>query len=1079
MEDGTSLVAPDSDTLKRKHRGWTSSNDSGSKGDKGEDEGDDSGDEGDEGEDKDDDSGNEGDEGEDEGDNSGNKGDEGEDKGDNSMHCDRNSISLHCDSESLIKLSRVESSYCSVMVKGVGMGDLLRDFQRGLQSGELKGEPNTTYNLLGKEHDNPHHITPISMMDPKHMAVVVQATQDLNRFFNKVHGIEPENTETIVPLLRDAASNKAGSWPGPALLHGFRAERLVMHEGGRGIYPVHGDAVTGKHLWTITINLTPGLPTLVVGRIPGERDLLELICECKHEADWLILCERLEAAYNPEVEVFASLLKNLQEVNIVDNAYPGTLFFADSGHCTVSTEELAPTRIMATWQVGIARNNPVSPYPTWWSRLKATKVVAEFSPNLSFLSAWTTIQRPKIQDPTVRFKAVKQTIMNHNRKTLTTAKPVEAPTLQHEVRVGICSHRCMFRVGLQMNNRCMAAECEDYSCGTCSAVVLGEFLSMLKMSGQNEEICNAFESQLGYAAFRLCFRHSNSKTTPILADNRVRNLLVLHQQYLSDADDEWRANTRVADPTGEEKSLFKTHIPDLISRVGASAATMFKLKYTSPESSIKMCALRKLPILPIPGLTNDEKKWYRAVQKNYDDMYDQYTKSYNVDSLSLEGWSNATIITQVLLKACQFPCPDGPQKLVVHSVRNNFHKESKFHIDNRIFGDSGIAAYCTHGSYRLAFVTNPLEVLTDDAPPTFQAVEISAGDAYVMTGDYFRAFPHAPIACNGTGLNRQVLLFGFTVFPNANYQLHKSLLRCAPRFYHFREKNGSIISEIPDNAIDGKQAEVALRVLEEKNRSKCSSSRGCGLFIVEDKAVQCRNCHLTFHAFRGGSTILQKLDGITPECSFQVSLKGPTSGSMLQHECKLCKVMFDDQEENAGVSDRTMLGIKCVTCNQACPGKNVCSVCGVYVHAAEPCSNGSLEGNYTCTACIKVLAPTHKKAPTRVLPPRESKGQPVQSPKTSASESRASASESKASASESKDNTGKSKDNTDKSKASASTSNASTGIYSGAVYKGMLLTTYYLLLTTYYLLLITYYLLLTTYYLLLTTYYLLPTTYYY
>ena len=345
MEDGTSLLAPDSDTLKRKHRDCGSNNDSGSKGakgkdkgddssnegDEGEDEGDDSGNKGDEGEDKDDDTGNEGDElqGQDEGDDSGNKGNEGEDKGDNSMHCDSDSISLHCDSESLRKLSRFESSYCSVMVKGVGMGDLLRDFQRGLKSGELKGEPNTTYNLLGKDHNNPHLITPISMMDPKHMAVVVQATQDLNRFFNKVHGIEPENTETIIPLLQDAASNKAGSWPGPALLHGFRAERLVMHEGGRGIYPVHGDAVTGKHLWTITINLTSGLPTLVVGRIPGERDLLELICECKNEHDWLILCERLEAAYNPEAEVFASLLKNLQEVNIVDNAYPGTLFLGD------------------------------------------------------------------------------------------------------------------------------------------------------------------------------------------------------------------------------------------------------------------------------------------------------------------------------------------------------------------------------------------------------------------------------------------------------------------------------------------------------------------------------------------------------------------------------------------------------------------------------------------------------------------------------------------------------------------------------------------------------------------------------
>ena len=102
---------------------------------------------------------------------------------------------------------------------------------------------------------------------------------------------------------------------------------------------------------------------------------------------------------------------------------------------------------------------------------------------------------------------------------------------------------------------------------------------------------------------------------------------------------------------------------------------------------------------------------------------------------------------------------EGLKMTEVTSYRKHNEKSTKAHIDHPAFCWDYLLGWVLSGSYRLAFILNPCEVMLGQKPK-FDFVNLKEGDVYCITGPKLK-LPHLPIPAKGTkDLKREVLLIG-------------------------------------------------------------------------------------------------------------------------------------------------------------------------------------------------------------------------------------------------------------------------------------------------------------------------------
>ena len=119
------------------------------------------------------------------------------------------------------------------------------------------------------------------------------------------------------------------------------------------------------------------------------------------------------------------------------------------------------------------------------------------------------------------------------------------------------------------------------------------------------------------------------------------------------------------------------------------------------------------------------------------------------------------------------------------------NKDQKFHFDHKAFGADYIVGIDLDGSYNLAFIMNPADVLLGKQPQ-FNALRLEKDDVYILTGPFLDIYPHCPVPRKDqTNLDRRVLLIGgILVSPSDKDTLREvpcmhEESKQTPIFYHF------------------------------------------------------------------------------------------------------------------------------------------------------------------------------------------------------------------------------------------------------------------------------------------------------
>ena len=178
------------------------------------------------------------------------------------------------------------------------------------------------------------------------------------------------------------------------------------------------------------------------------------------------------------------------------------------------------------------------------------------------------------------------------------------------------------------------------------------------------------------------------------------------------------------------------------------------------EGKGPLCALRSLADA---GATNDaEGGTVGPKLEAFQALYEEYKKKMSVSpALSKEAWSDITAYACRVLRCFGFHRGADLQKVYATSIRDHEHEESILHIDHQLFCDGFLCATVERGEYDLCFLTNPVDVLEQDAAPELYSVPMGAGDVYVLVGPWANTYPHAAIPREGsTTLDRRVVLIG-------------------------------------------------------------------------------------------------------------------------------------------------------------------------------------------------------------------------------------------------------------------------------------------------------------------------------
>jgi len=400
----------------------------------------------------------------------------------------------------------------------------------------------------------------------------------------------------------------------------------------------------------------------------------------------------------------------------------------------------------------------------------------------------------------------------------------------------LCSHAPCIRLVPALHNQCQYRGCTEVSCMICSNAILFDLINR-EVSERNEQrnyfdLCEVLNNKLGYAWFRLCYQHSQLEVW--VQSFWTWNLVKLeeisayqHKQNSEEEKQKWdeppcnsvlRSLAILDQIHGADSLLFRkdTSLTELRASLNKSSYASTLL---NPGVSKKVVALRQaFPKEEAkPGVPEAVRKW----QNTINELYDEYPNSQRLTTLNRTQWGEVASLNGKLLQILGFHRP-GQEDLSgtkVVSVRLHDEESGSVHLDYKGFCPDYILGLVLEGSYNLAFLMNPLDVLLGK-PPKYHIVELDVGQCYLIAGPWLDFIPHIPIPKEGAeSLSRKVLLLGGMFVSPSDSQIgrvltleHAELLKLK-RWYHYeRSNNGSkrLLYRVPLDAIKGSEAARAI-----------------------------------------------------------------------------------------------------------------------------------------------------------------------------------------------------------------------------------------------------------------------------
>jgi len=270
------------------------------------------------------------------------------------------------------------------------------------------------------------------------------------------------------------------------------------------------------------------------------------------------------------------------------------------------------------------------------------------------------------------------------------------------------------------------------------------------------------------------------------------------------ANNEWRCGAVLDDYYGADRSLFKASFTqkELLACLPSSKKSIVRTRG-------KVAALRR-PFLEEEITQGSVPQEALEWQQYMNNLCKVYEASFVTTPFDDNQWANVESINEFLLEKVGFH-REGLKMTKPTSVRKHNEESTKAHNDHPAFCWDYLLGCVLRGSYRLAFILNPCEVMLGQKPK-FDFVKLEKGDVYCMTGPRLR-LPHLPIPAKGKrGIKREVLLIGGLFLYDASaiigrrfYRRHEDLMESGLRgpFYHYRLKHlttEEVISGLKENA---------------------------------------------------------------------------------------------------------------------------------------------------------------------------------------------------------------------------------------------------------------------------------------
>jgi hypothetical protein len=361
-----------------------------------------------------------------------------------------------------------------------------------------------------------------------------------------------------------------------------------------------------------------------------------------------------------------------------------------------------------------------------------------------------------------------------------------------------------------------------------------------------------FDGILGTVSFRMCYTHSLDKECiqsflegnkgfhrDLIAKSKSENTKEEEKCWFTPlSHNKWRCLTVLDHFYGADRLLFKTSVTqEELLGFSSSVKKLIGFRGKAAKGKVKKIVALREPFSEKqvePGSVPPEALEWRQYMNNLCKVY----KASIDTTTSFKQWASIEEINKFLLKKVGFHRGDpkmteGLKMTEVTSYRKHNEESTKAHIDHPAFCWDYLLGWVLSGSYRLAFILNPCEVMLGQKPK-FDFVKLKEGDVYCITGPQLE-LPHLPIPAKGTkDLKREVLLIGGlfcyredAIIGRRFFKKQEDLMELGLQgtFYHYRLKDlttEEVISglkknqdflydnrtklldhKIPDNAVDG------------------------------------------------------------------------------------------------------------------------------------------------------------------------------------------------------------------------------------------------------------------------------------
>ena len=302
------------------------------------------------------------------------------------------------ETEDIQKFSRNEVEKLDLKFSGSFLEILPKMIEVGCQRGLIgregeRDDQNVAYEATGRKES--HYMTPVSIMPPSCWKLVANLTDQIDALYTRALG---RHSRTVILVQKDPLSATAAGQTGPLILHKFNIG--VFEKESRAnirILSIHLDGPKGSNVLTITVALKAGIPTLVLPRLKGEGDLMDML-EVAYDKDQALLgitdSQRKSAGKKKEPHLEALLLKIGEAMKCPDTLNlaavdPGAAvaFRVCTPHSTATTADTVLSRMVLTWQVVLSE---ILPDPWWWPRVLGV----EDRDRWDLLEGWLTTWEP-------------------------------------------------------------------------------------------------------------------------------------------------------------------------------------------------------------------------------------------------------------------------------------------------------------------------------------------------------------------------------------------------------------------------------------------------------------------------------------------------------------------------------------------------------------------------------------------------------------------------------------------------------------------------------------------------------------